>query len=214
MAGDCFWLRLPRPTSPWSPRALFRLSRNSTTRGRNKLPPRIFMLDKVLFYFFAGIAVSSAALMVTRRNVVHSAIFLITALLATAGIFLQLRAEFLFIVQIILYVGGIMVLFVFVIMLVNLDVALQQIQFARQKWVALLVTLALAGQVGLMFWSSGKMPGQGLPVLTAAAASSLPPNSETVAHSLFESYLLPFEIASVLLLVAMIGAVVMAKKRM
>ncbi len=90
------------------------------------------MLDKLLFYFFAGVAVASAVLMVTRRNVVHSAIFLITALLATAGIFLQLRAEFLFIVQIILYVGGIMVLFVFVIMLVNLDVALQQIQFARR----------------------------------------------------------------------------------
>jgi len=167
------------------------------------------MLDRILFYFFAGIAVASAALMVTR----HSAIFLITALLATAGIFLQLRAEFLFIVQIILYVGGIMVLFVFVIMLVNLDVALRQIQFARQKWVALLVALALAGQVGLMFWSSGKMPGQGLPVLTATAADRLPLNSETVAKSLFESYLLPFEIASVLLLVAMIGAVVMAKKR-
>jgi len=170
------------------------------------------MLDKVLFYFFASIAVASAVLMVTRRNVVHSAIFLITALLATAGIFLQLRAEFLFIVQIILYVGGIMVLFVFVIMLVNLDVALQQIQFARQKWVALFVTLALAAQVGLMFWTSGKMPG-GLPVLTAAAAAKLSPNSEIVARSLFESYLLPFEIASVLLLVAMIGAVVMAKKR-
>jgi NADH-quinone oxidoreductase subunit J len=171
------------------------------------------MLDKILFYLFAGVAVASAVLMVTRRNVVHSAIFLITALLATAGIFLQLRAEFLFIVQIILYVGGIMVLFIFVIMLVNLDVALQQIQFARQKWVALLVALALAGQVGLMFWSSRNMPGQGLPVLTAAAAEHLPANSEEVAKSLFGSYLLPFEIASVLLLVAMIGAVVMAKKR-
>ena len=57
------------------------------------------------------------------------------------------------------------------------------------------------------------MPGQGLPVLTAAAAEHLPPNSEAVAKSLFSSYLLPFEIASVLLLVAMIGAVVMAKKR-
>src|SRR6266699_7347120 len=143
------------------------------------------MLDKVIFYFFAGIAVAGAVLTVTRRNAVHSAIFLITSLLATAGIFLQLRAEFLFIVQIILYVGGIMVLFVFVIMLVNLDVALQQIQFARQRWVALVVALALAGQVGLMFWSSGKMPGQGLPVQKAVAAVSLPPNSETVAHSLF-----------------------------
>ena len=171
------------------------------------------MLDKVIFYFFAGIAVAGAVLTVTRRNAVHSAIFLITSLLATAGIFLQLRAEFLFIVQIILYVGGIMVLFVFVIMLVDLDVAVRQIQFARQKWVALVIALALAAQVGLMLWSSAKMPGQGLPVLAAAPANQLPLNSEEVARSLFDSYLLPFEIASVLLLVAMIGAVVMAKKR-
>ena len=106
------------------------------------------MLDQVIFYFFAAIAVVSAILTVTRRNTVHSAVFLITALLATAGIFLQLGAEFLFIVQIILYVGGIMVLFVFVIMLVNLDVAVRQLQFARQKWVALLISLALAAQVG------------------------------------------------------------------
>ncbi|OLC86447.1 MAG: hypothetical protein AUH88_04570 [Acidobacteria bacterium 13_1_40CM_4_61_5] len=91
------------------------------------------MLDKALFYIFGGVAVLSAALMVTRRNAVHSAVFLITSLLATAGIYLTLRAEFLFIVQIILYVGGIMVLFVFVIMLVNLDVALQQIQFRRRS---------------------------------------------------------------------------------
>ena len=171
------------------------------------------MLDSILFYFFAGIAVFGAVLTVTSRNAVHSAVFLITALLATAGIFLQLRAEFLFIVQIILYVGGIMVLFVFVIMLVNLDVAVRQMQFARQKWVALVVSLALAAQVGLMFWSIRKMPGQGVPVVAAAPADSLPPNSEEVARSLFSTYLLPFEIASVLLLVAMIGAVVMAKKR-
>jgi NADH-quinone oxidoreductase subunit J len=172
------------------------------------------MLDKVIFYFFAGIAVAGAALMVTRRNAVHSAIFLITTLLATAGIFLQLRAEFLFIVQIILYVGGIMVLFIFVIMLVNLDVALHQIKFARQKWVALIVTLALSAQVGVMFWTTGKMPGQGFPILTAAPVNRLPPNNaKAVAESLFSAYLLPFEIASVLLLVAMIGAVVMAKKR-
>jgi len=101
------------------------------------------MLDQIIFYLFAVIAVASAVLTVTRRNVVHSAIFLITALLATAGIFLQLRAEFLFIVQIILYVGGIMVLFVFVIMLVNLDVTVRQLQFARQKWVGLIIALAL-----------------------------------------------------------------------
>ena len=171
------------------------------------------MLDKVIFYFFAAIAVASAALMVTRRNAVHSAIFLITTLLATAGIFLQLRAEFLFIVQIILYVGGIMVLFIFVIMLVNLDVALHQMQFARQKWVALIVALVLGAEAAVILWYSGKMTGQVWPGLKAAPAERLPANAEAVARSLFASYLLPFEIASVLLLVAMIGAVVMAKKR-
>jgi len=97
------------------------------------------MLDSAIFYFFAGIAVISAVLMVTRRNAIHSAVFLITTLLATAGIFLQLRAEFLFIAQIFVYVGGIMVLFVFVIMLVRLDVPLPQIRSGPQKWIALFV---------------------------------------------------------------------------
>jgi NADH-quinone oxidoreductase subunit J len=171
------------------------------------------MLDSIIFYFFAGVAILSAAMMVTRRNAIHSAVFLITALLATAGIFLQLRAEFMFIAQIILYVGGIMVLFVFVIMLVRLDVALHQIQFSKQKWVSLLVVIALGAQVGVMFWATRKMPGQGLFVREAAPADKLSPNSEALAQSLFGNYLLPFEIASVLLLVAMVGAVVMAKRR-
>src|ERR1700745_4413900 len=109
------------------------------------------MLDQAIFYFFAGVAVVSAILTVTRRNVVHSAIFLITALLATAGIFLELRAEFLFIVQIILYIGGIMVLFVFVIMLVNLDVALHQVRFNRQWLVALVLGVVLGAQVLMAF---------------------------------------------------------------
>jgi NADH-quinone oxidoreductase subunit J len=171
------------------------------------------MLDSVLFYFFAGVAVLSAALMVTRRNAVHSAVFLITTLLATAGIFLQLRAEFLFIAQIILYVGGIMVLFIFVIMLVRLDVALHHIRFRMQRTVAVLVALALAFEITLIVLLAGKLPGGGLFVQGAAPADKLPPNTEEVANSLFSKYLLPFEIASVLLLVAMVGAVVMAKNR-
>src|ERR1700692_1455009 len=105
------------------------------------------MLNQIVFYFFAALAVISAVLVVTRRNMVQSAIFLITALLATAGIFLTLHAEFLFIVQIILYAGGIMVLFVFVIMLVNLDVQLHQVQFNRQWLVGLVLAVALGGQV-------------------------------------------------------------------
>ena len=104
-----------------------------------------------MFYFFAALAIGSAVLMVTRRNIVHSAVFLITTLLATAGIFLQLQAEFLFVVQIILYVGGIMVLFVFVIMLVNLDVSLHLVQFNRQRFVAGILAAVLAAQFSSHF---------------------------------------------------------------
>lgn len=171
------------------------------------------MLDSILFYTFGGVAVLSAALMVTRRNALHSAVFLITTLLATAGIFLQLRAEFLFIAQIILYVGGIMVLFIFVIMLVRLDVALHHIRFRLQKLVAALVALALGLEVATILVFARHLPGQGLFIQATAKADALSPNSEEFARSLFSNYLLPFEIASVLLLVAMVGAVVMAKSK-
>lgn len=166
------------------------------------------MLDHVTFYFFATLALVGAVLVVTSKNAIHSAVFLITTLLATAGIYLGLRAEFLFAVQIILYVGGIMVLFIFVIMLVNLDVAVRQIQFNRQTSVAIVLSLAVAALVpaAIYFGRTLKLP----PVRAVAAA---PPNTETVGEVLFRSYMLPFEIASILLLVAMIGAVVLAKKR-
>lgn len=171
------------------------------------------MLDKVLFYFFGGLAVVSAILVVTRRSAVHSAIFLITALLATAGIFLQLRAEFLFIVQIILYAGGIMVLFVFVIMLVNLDAMLHQVRFTRQKWVALVLTLALGSLAGLWIYRARHGASASVLNLPAAAVTKLEPNTEMISQGLFRDYVLPFELASILLLVAMVGAVVMAKKK-
>jgi NADH-quinone oxidoreductase subunit J len=171
------------------------------------------MLDSISFYFFAALAVVSAILVVTRRNAVHSAIFLVTALLATAGIFLQLHAEFLFIVQVILYVGGIMVLFIFVIMLVNLDVAARQMQFNRMWLVALCLTIALGAQVYMVFHYAQSGVMEALFRLPAAPAAALEPNTELIGWSLFTEYMLPFEVASVLLLVAMIGAVVMAKRK-
>jgi NADH-quinone oxidoreductase subunit J len=171
------------------------------------------MFDVIAFYFFAALAVMSAILVVTARNAVHSAIFLVTALLATAGIFLQLHAEFLFIVQVILYVGGIMVLFVFVIMLVNLDVAARQTQFNRMWPMALLLVLVVSGQIYALVHYANK----GIPDLVFQLAvqplTRLEPNSEKIGESLFTDYMLPFEIASIMLLVAMIGAVVMAKRK-
>ena len=171
------------------------------------------MLDSIIFYFFAGVAVLGAVLMVTSRNAIHCAVFLITTLMATAGIFLQLRAEFLFIAQIIIYVGGIMVLFIFVIMLVRLDAPIHQIRFRMRKIVAVLVALAFGLEITVILLLARKLPGQGLLIQGTAPADKLSPNSEEFAKSLFSSYLLPFEIASVLLLVAMVGAVVMAKNK-
>jgi NADH-quinone oxidoreductase subunit J len=167
------------------------------------------MLDQIAFHFFAALAIISAILVVTRRNVVQSAIFLITALLATAGIFLTLKAEFLFIVQVILYAGGIMVLFVFVIMLINMDVSLHQIQFNKQWFVGILIALVVGAQLVLAVVISESKTSFG----TLAPASALEPSTQLVGKVLFTEYMLPFEIASILLLVAMIGAVVMAKKR-
>ena len=172
------------------------------------------MMDQILFYFFGGLAVIGAVLVVTSRSAIYSAVFLITTLLATAGIYLTLRAEFLFAVQIILYVGGIMVLFVFVIMLVNLDVALHQLQFNRQKWVASLLGLVLGAELILAFYLAGKaQQGRDILNLPQAAAVRLEPNTQLVGQALFTKYLIPFEIASILLLVALVGAVVMGKKR-
>lgn len=167
------------------------------------------MTDQFTFYFFAALAVLSAVLVVTRRNVVQSAIFLITALLATAGIFLQLHAEFLFIVQVILYAGGIMVLFIFVIMLINLDVSMHQPPFNRQWWLGLLLALVVGAHLVLAIAVSRSKSPFGEPV----DAKMLEPSTQLVGRVLFNEYMLPFEVASILLLVAMIGAVVMAKKK-
>ncbi|MFQ5817052.1 MAG: NADH-quinone oxidoreductase subunit J [Terriglobia bacterium] len=163
---------------------------------------------QVTFWFFATVTVVSALLVITRRNPVHSAIFLIVTLLSVAGLYLQLRAEFLAAVQIILYIGGVMVLFLFVILLVNLDVTVQQERFNRQWWVAGIAALVLAAELGATFFLSRE--GFSSPAEPVAAAV-FTANTETIGETLFQNYMLPFEIASLLLLVAMIGAVIMAK---
>ncbi len=127
-----------------------------------------------------------------------------------AGLYLLQQAEFLFAVQIVLYVGGIMVLFLFVIMLVNLDEAAKERQFNKQWWLALACGLAV-GAVVLYFIRSGA--GAFQLAKPAAAPAVTAGNTERLADVLFSQYLLPFEIASILLLVAVVGSVVMAKKR-
>jgi NADH-quinone oxidoreductase subunit J len=159
------------------------------------------------FYMLSALAVLSAILVITRKNPVHSAISLIFTLLALAGLYLMLYAPFVAGVQIILYAGGIMVLFLFVIMLVNLERAQREEQFNHQWHVGIVASLALGG-LFLYVLSKGSAIFPVNPV-----SMPEPQNTQQVAMALFRQYLLPFEIASLLLLVAIVGAVVMAKKR-
>ena len=162
------------------------------------------------FYLLSALALISGVLVITRKNPVHSAIALIFTLLSLAGLYLMLYAPFVAGVQIILYAGGIMVLFLFVIMLVNVDRAQRESQFNKQWLVGTLAVLALGGIGAWLVVGYGK--GQAV-FMKAGAPLPEQQNTQQVGMALYTSYMFPFEIASVLLLVAIIGAVVMAKKR-
>jgi NADH-quinone oxidoreductase subunit J len=166
-------------------------------------------MDTAFFYFFALLVLGGAILTITRRSAIHSAICLIVSLVGVAGLYLLQKAEFLFAVQIILYIGGIMVLFLFVIMLVNLDEQAKERQFNGQWWIALACVAVVGAQV-FFFIQKGSAAFQ---LAKPAEATATAGNTEMIADALFSEYLLPFEIASLLLLVAVVGSVVMAKKR-
>jgi NADH-quinone oxidoreductase subunit J len=159
------------------------------------------------FYLLSGAALLGGVLVITRRNPVHSALSLIMTLLSIAGLYLMLYAPFVAGVQIILYVGGIMVLFLFVIMLINIEQASREERFSKQWPVGILAAAALGVLfVSVFFKGRSVLPTQ-LLVLPEEH------NTQQIAVLLYSDYMLAFEIASLLLLVAMIGAVVMAKKR-
>lgn len=162
------------------------------------------------FLGLSALALVSAVLVITRRSAVHSAMWLIVTLFSVGGIFLILRAEFLFAVQVIIYVGGIMVLFLFVIMLVNLDAAAKQQQYSRQWPLALATVVLLSGELGYGLYLGARR----FALAAAAPAAPAMGNTQAVGMALYQNYMLPVEIASLLLLVAMVGAVIMAKTKL
>src|SRR5579859_6430971 len=166
------------------------------------------------FYFLSAITLVSGVLVITQRNAVHSALALILGLLAQAGLYLMLYAPFVAGVQIILYAGGIMVLFLFVIMLISIERAEKERQFNKQWLVGIVAAGALSGLFIAVYTTTTKVKilfpeGQ----LTYGETQ----NTQAIGSLLFDrgagQYMFAFEIASLLLLVAIIGAVVMAKKR-
>src|ERR1051326_9152701 len=171
------------------------------------MQPVTIVAPTFFFYMLSGLAVLGGILVITRRNAVHSALALILTLLAVAGLYLMLYAPFVAGVQIILYAGGIMVLFLFVIMLVSIEKAQREEQFNHQWFVGVVATGVLA-----VLFTFGYIKGHSIfPDCVAPLPESL--NTQQIGQYLFGPYLLPFEVASLLLLVAIVGAVVMAKKR-
>ena len=165
------------------------------------------------FYGLAAAAVLSGLFVITRRNAVHSALALIVTLLSVAGLYLMLYAPFVAGVQIIVYAGGIMVLFLFVIMLVNIERVSKERQFNRIWPVGLLASCALLALFLTAFRKGKDLIPEGVMPLPEGI------NTQQIAAALYGDaghmgqYTFAFEIASLLLLVAILGAVIMTKKK-
>jgi NADH-quinone oxidoreductase subunit J len=173
------------------------------------------------FYMLSGLAVIGGILVITRRNAVHSALALIVTLLSVAGLYLMLYAPFVAGVQIIVYAGGIMVLFLFVIMLVNIERASKDRRFNRIWPIGLVAACTLMGlfvsafvkgsHINEMFRDRGMLLSESSN--TQQVASLLYGEVDRMGQYTFGQYTFAFEIASLLLLVAILGAVIMTKKK-
>jgi len=161
-------------------------------------------LDVFFFYSFSTLALGGGLLAITRRSAVHAALALMISLLGVAGLYLLLQAEFLFVSQIIIYIGGILLLFLFVIMLVNLDAGKGLRQFHKNWPLGAAVTVLTGLALAVLLSRAQLPPAQPMPSTG---------NVELIADTLFQDYLVPFEVASLLLLVAVVGSVLLARKR-
>jgi NADH-quinone oxidoreductase subunit J len=165
------------------------------------------MIETVLFYVFALLTLGGALLTITRRSAVLAAVWLTVSLLGVAGLFLVLGAEFLFAAQIVLYIGGVTLLFLFVVMLVNLDAAAKVRQF-RKAWPLVAIASPLLGGELIALLAKGAQ----YPAANASGAVAVD-NPGAIADLLLSRYAVAFELASVLLLVAIVGSVRMGQQR-
>jgi NADH-quinone oxidoreductase subunit J len=166
-------------------------------------------MEKALFIIFAVIAVASALNILLQRNPMYSALSLIGTLVSLSALYIMLRAQFIAAIQIVVYAGAIMVLFVFVIMLLNAP--REQSNVDKQKWLrALAIPFAglLLAEASYVVW---RVPARAMPPLDSS--SSGVGTTYSVGTKLFTEYLLPFEVTSVLILMAIVGAMVLARRQ-
>jgi NADH-quinone oxidoreductase subunit J len=162
-------------------------------------------MEMVLFLVLAAVAVTSGLGVIAQRNALKSALFLLVNFCCLAGLYVLLHAQFVAVVQVIIYAGAIVVLFLFVVMLLGAERAEEELGQMRYQWYAGVVLGALL-LVGLVWALILTLPG--------AAAAPIGDNVRVLGAALLTDYMIPFELVSVVLLVAIIGAVVLAKRRL
>jgi NADH-quinone oxidoreductase subunit J len=163
-----------------------------------------------IFYAFALILLSAAVGVITARNPVHAALFLVLAFFTSAGIWIQLQAEFLAIVLVLVYVGAVMVLFLFVVMMLDINIARMRAGFWRYLPIGAAVALLLVAEMGLIL-TQGYFALEGAPL-----PEPLPEgysNTKQLGRLLYTDYVYPFEIAAVILLVAIVAAIALTLRR-
>jgi len=169
------------------------------------------MVEKTLFIIFAALAIGGALGVITRKNIVHALILLIFTFLNVAAIFILTEAFFLAVLQVLVYAGAIMVLFTFVIMFLNLrEFAEMEQLHPTQKWAALILAPIMLAEFVYVFVSASfsSVGGDWTPEAIASAGG----NVKAMGITLFNDMLLPFEVAGLMLLAAMVGAIVLGRK--
>jgi NADH-quinone oxidoreductase subunit J len=172
------------------------------------------ILQTIMFYLFAVIAVASGVMVVSARNPVHSVLFLILAFFNAAGLFVLLGAEFLAMILVIVYVGAVAVLFLFVVMMLDIDFAELRSGVMRYLPIGALIGFILLAELMLIFGSWVIAPG-----IAGLAAAPLPPagaavtNTRALGDLLYTRYIFAFQTAGLILLVAMIGAIVLTLRQ-
>lgn len=168
-------------------------------------------METLIFIILGTIAAGGAVSILVQRHPIYSALSLILTFIALAGIYIQMHAEFIAVMQIVIYTGAIMVLFVFVIMLLNAreePAPRQALRFIN--YLGLPLSILLAVQVSFVVFRA--FAGYGISLSPSLANST--GNTAAIGKELYTRYMLPFEVTSILLLVAIIGAIVMAKKEL
>ena len=174
------------------------------------------MIQAIAFYLFATVVILSAAMTITARNPVHSVLWLILAFFNAAGLMVLAGAEFIAMLLVIVYVGAVAVLFLFVVMMLDIDFAELRVGFVRYAMFGLAIALVLAAEIviGIGAWSAGgvDLANRVAPTDAGAALGSLP-NIKAMGTLLYTRYLYVFEAAGFILLVAMVGAIVLTHRQ-